>query len=75
MPPVGFETAILASERALDPRLRPRGHWDRRNIEFWYLTINLLCVNKVANTAICSHVLQDFTLCVSELLVTIIESC
>ena len=37
MPPVGFETANLSRREAADPRLRPRGHWDRQtNFNFIY---------------------------------------
>jgi len=36
MPPAGFETANSSKREAADPRLRPRGHWDRH-----YLNITL----------------------------------
>ena len=29
MPPAAFETAIPTTMQGSDPRLRPRGHWDR----------------------------------------------
>ena len=35
MTPAGFEPAISAGERAADLRLRPRGHWDRKQFTIW----------------------------------------
>ena len=35
MPPAGFEPAIPA-RAAADPRLRPRGYWDRHNLYISY---------------------------------------
>jgi len=40
MPPMGFEPTILAGERAVDLRLRPRGRRDRN-----YCLIRLLKSN------------------------------
>jgi len=49
MPPVGIEPSISAGKRPKDLHLRPRGHWDRRNIYIYiYLFIYLFIYKLVS---------------------------
>jgi hypothetical protein len=41
MPPGGIRTHNLSRRAAADPRLRPRGHWDRRRL--WLRKYNIIC--------------------------------
>jgi hypothetical protein len=52
MPPAGFEPAIPAHERPADPRLKPRGHRERRQELFFKINSLFLVRGKTELTQI-----------------------
>jgi hypothetical protein len=58
MPPGGIRTQNPSRRAAVDPRLRPRGHWDRR-----YLYLNIVKMEKFGvNIDDITHVINRHTI-------------